>query len=123
MSLTGGGEREAGRDRGVGERDEGRSRSKGAGAATERTGLARATATRATGEAEAAATAAKLAAEADGIERRAAALEKNNEAVIAQTLAEQAPELVRAAAESFRGIDQQPDRPERRRASAGWPAR
>jgi flotillin len=73
--------------------------------ATERTGLAKAAATRATGEAEAAATAAKLGAEAEGIEKRAAALEKNNEAVIAQTLAEKAPELVRAAAESFRGID------------------
>jgi len=73
--------------------------------ATERTGLAKAAATRATGEAEAAATAAKLTAEAEGIEKRATALEKNNEAVIAQTLAENAPELVRAAAESFRGID------------------
>jgi flotillin len=73
--------------------------------ATERTGLATAAATRATGEAEAAATSAKLGAEAEGIEKRAAALEKNNEAVIAQTLAEKAPELVRAAAESFRGID------------------
>jgi uncharacterized membrane protein YqiK len=73
--------------------------------ATEQTGLAKAAATRATGEAEAAATAAKLTAEAEGIEKRATALEKNNEAVIAQTLAEQAPELVRAAAESFRGID------------------
>lgn len=73
--------------------------------ATERTGLATAAATRATGEAEAAATLAKLSAEASGIEKRAAALEKNNEAVIAQTLAEKAPELVRAAAESFRGID------------------
>jgi uncharacterized membrane protein YqiK len=73
--------------------------------ATEQTGLAKAAATRATGEAEAAATAAKLGAEAEGIEKRAAALEKNNEAVIAQTLAEKAPELVRAAAESFRGID------------------
>src|SRR5207237_230019 len=73
--------------------------------ATEQTGLAKAAATRATGEAEAAATAAKLTAEANGIEKRAAALEKNNEAVIAQTLAENAPELVRAAAESFRGID------------------
>jgi len=73
--------------------------------ATEQTGLAKAAATRATGEAEAAATAAKLTAEAEGIEKRAAALEKNNEAVIAQTLAEQAPDLVRAAAESFRGID------------------
>jgi hypothetical protein len=61
---------------------------------------ARRAATAATG-----ATAAKLTAEADGIEKRAAVLEKNNEAVIAQTLAEQAPELVRAAAESFRGID------------------
>jgi uncharacterized membrane protein YqiK len=73
--------------------------------ATEQTGLAKAAATRATGEAEAAATAAKLGAEAEGIEKRAAALEKNNEAVIAQTLAEKAPELVRAAAESFRGVE------------------
>jgi flotillin len=73
--------------------------------ATETTGRAKAAAIQATGEAEAAATAAKLGAEAEGIEKRAAALEKNNEAVIAQTLAEQAPELVRAAAESFRGID------------------
>jgi len=73
--------------------------------ATERTGLAKAAATRAAGEAEAAATAARLTAEAEGIEKRAVALEKNNEAVIAQTLAEKAPELVRAAAESFRGID------------------
>jgi uncharacterized membrane protein YqiK len=73
--------------------------------ATERTGTAKAAAIRATGEAEAAATAAKLSAEAEGIEKRAAALEKNNEAVIAQTLAERAPELVRAAAESFAGID------------------
>jgi hypothetical protein len=70
--------------------------------ATERTGLATTAATRATGEAEAAATAAKLTAEADVIEKRATALEKNNEAVIAQTLAEKSPELVRAAAESFR---------------------
>ena len=46
-----------------------------------------------------------IALAADGIEKRAAALEKNNEAVIAQTLAEKAPELVRAAAESFRGIN------------------
>jgi flotillin len=73
--------------------------------ATEATGRAKAAAIQATGEAEAAATAAKLGAEAEGIEKRAAALEKNNEAVIAQTLAEKAPELVRAAAESFRGID------------------
>jgi flotillin len=73
--------------------------------ATERTGRAKAAAIQATGEAEAAATAAKLGAEAEGIEKRAVALEKNNEAVIAQTLAEKAPELVRAAAESFKGID------------------
>jgi flotillin len=73
--------------------------------ATERTGRAKAAAIQATGEAEAASTAAKLGAEAEGIEKRAAALEKNNEAVIAQTLAEKAPELVRAAAESFSGIE------------------
>jgi flotillin len=73
--------------------------------ATEKIGRAKAGAIEAMGHAEAASTAAKLGAEAEGIEKRAAALEKNNEAVIAQTLAEKAPELVRAAAESFRGID------------------
>jgi flotillin len=73
--------------------------------ATERTGAAKASAIKATGEAEAASTAAKLGAEAEGIEKRAAALEKNSAAVIDQLIVEKAPELVRAAAEAVKGVD------------------
>jgi len=42
-----------------------------------------------------------MEAEALGIERRAAALSQNQEAVIAQQIAENLPEVVRAAASSF----------------------
>ena len=73
--------------------------------ATERTGEARAKATRVNGEADASAIQAKLTAEAEGIEARAHALEKNQEAVINTVIAEKLPEIVRAAAESFKGID------------------
>jgi flotillin len=73
--------------------------------ATERNGAANASAIRATGEAEAAATAAKLGAEAEGIEKRAAALEKNSAAVIDQLIVEKSPELVRAASEAVKGIE------------------
>jgi uncharacterized membrane protein YqiK len=73
--------------------------------ATERTGQAEASATRARGEADAAAIKAKGMAEADAIEARAKALEENDEAVINVQIAEQLPEIVRAASESFKGID------------------
>ncbi|MEP6561360.1 MAG: SDR family oxidoreductase, partial [Nakamurella sp.] len=77
----------------------------------------RARATRTTGEAEAAATTARGAAaasaakamavaEADGIEARANALSTNQDAVIAQQLAERMPEIVRAAAEPFAHVGQ-----------------
>lgn len=77
--------------------------------ATKARGAAAATATRATGEAEAAAQQAKgLAiaesarakglAEAEAIKARAAALAENQEAVVAQQLAENWPEIVRAGA-------------------------
>jgi uncharacterized membrane protein YqiK len=85
-------------------------------AATRARGLASAEATRATGEAEAAAAKAKgLAeaesaraqglAEADAIKARAAALAENQEAVIAQELAENWPAIVKAGAEAFAGVD------------------
>jgi uncharacterized membrane protein YqiK len=73
--------------------------------ATERTGKAEAAATQARGEAEATAVRAKGLAEAEAIDARAKALERNQEAVIGQQVAEQLPEIVRAAAESFKGID------------------
>ncbi|HWG26665.1 SPFH domain-containing protein [Actinospica sp.] len=84
--------------------------------ATRARGLASAEATRATGEAEAAAAKAKgLAeaesaraqglAEADAIKARAAALAENQEAVIAQELAENWPAIVKAGADAFASVD------------------
>lgn len=95
--------------------------------ATEARGLAAATATRASGEAEAAATQAKglaeaasakangLAqaesakarglAEAEAIKARAAALAQNQEAVIAQQLAENWPAIVEAGAGAFGNVE------------------
>ncbi|MFC5145320.1 SPFH domain-containing protein [Streptomyces aureoversilis] len=84
--------------------------------ATKARGAAAAEATRATGEAEAAAARAKgLAtaeaakarglAEAEAIKARAAALAENQEAVVAQQLAEKWPEIVRAGAEAFGNVD------------------
>ncbi|MFI5960753.1 flotillin family protein [Streptomyces asoensis] len=77
---------------------------------------AKATETRSAGEAEAAATQAKgLAraeanraqglAEADAIKARAAALAENQEAVVAQQLAEKWPEIVQAGASAFGNVD------------------
>ena len=54
--------------------------------------------------AEADAIRARMEAEALGIERRAAALSQNQEAVIAQQIAENLPEIVRAAASSFEHV-------------------
>ena len=84
--------------------------------ATQARGAAAATATRATGEAEAAAAQAKgLAAaeatraqglaEAEAIKARAAALAENQEAVVAQQLAENWPEIVKAGASAFGSVD------------------
>ncbi|MET7985791.1 MULTISPECIES: SPFH domain-containing protein [unclassified Streptomyces] len=84
--------------------------------ATKARGAAAATATRATGEAEAAAAQAKgLAAaeatraqglaEAETIQARAAALAENQEAVVAQQLAENWPEIVQAGASAFGNVD------------------
>ncbi len=79
-------------------------------------GAAAAMATRATGEAEAAAsqakglaaaeaTRAKGLAEAETIKARAAALAENQEAVVAQQLAENWPEIVKAGASAFGSVD------------------
>jgi flotillin len=74
--------------------------------ATRINGLADADAIRARGLAEADAIKAKATAEASGIESRAAALSQNQEAVIAQQIAQSMPEIVRAAAEPFAHIGQ-----------------
>ncbi len=84
--------------------------------ATKARGAAAAMATKATGEAEAAASQAKgLAAaeatraqglaEAEAIKARAAALAENQEAVVAQQLAENWPEIVKAGASAFGSVD------------------
>ncbi|HEY3683686.1 MAG TPA: SPFH domain-containing protein [Streptosporangiaceae bacterium] len=72
---------------------------------TQLAGEAEAAATRATGEAEAAAAKARGLAEADAIKARADALAQNQEAVVAQQLAENWPEIVQAGAQAFGNID------------------
>ncbi|GAC1330002.1 MAG: flotillin family protein [Candidatus Dormibacteria bacterium] len=74
--------------------------------ATRMLGQAEADAIKAKGLAEAEATRARMEAEASGIERRAAALSQNQEAVIAQQIAEKLPEIVAAAAAPFEHIGQ-----------------
>ena len=74
--------------------------------ATRLTGQAEADAIKARGLAEADAIRARMEAEAAGIERRAAALSQNQEAVIAQQIAEKLPEIVAAAAAPFEHIGQ-----------------
>jgi len=72
---------------------------------TSQRGIAEAEATKARGEAEGASIRAKGLAEAEAIAKRAEALEKEADAVIGQQIAEQLPEIVRAAAESFKYVD------------------
>ncbi|WP_329488865.1 SPFH domain-containing protein [Kitasatospora sp. NBC_01246] len=84
--------------------------------ATRLRALAEAEATRATGQAEAAATEARGLADAEaakaiglakaaGIQARAAALAENQDAVVAQELAEKWPDIVLAAAQSFGNVE------------------
>jgi flotillin len=75
-------------------------------AATRLNGQAEADAAKAKGLAEGEAIRARMEAEATGIERRAAAMSQNQEAVIAQQIAEQLPDIVRAAAAPFEHIGQ-----------------
>ena len=72
--------------------------------ATRINGQAEADAIRARGLAEADAIRARMEAEAAGIERRAAALSQNQEAVIAQQIAENLPAIVQAAASPFEHV-------------------
>jgi flotillin len=72
---------------------------------TSQRGIAEAEATKARGEAEGASIRAKGLAEAESIGKRAEALEKEADAVIGQQIAEQLPEIVRAASESFKYVD------------------
>jgi flotillin len=58
------------------------------------------------GEAEGAAARAKGLAEADAIKARAAALAENQDAVVAQQVAQNLPAIVEAAAKAFASIDQ-----------------
>ena len=74
--------------------------------ATRLNGQAEADAIRAKGLAEADAVKARMEAEASGIERRAAAMSQNQEAVIAQQVAERLPEIVAAAASPFEHVGQ-----------------
>src|SRR5664279_1857623 len=74
--------------------------------ATRINGQADGDAIKARGLAEADAIKAKAMAEAAGIESRAAALNQNQEAVIAQQIAQLMPEIIRAAAEPFGHIGQ-----------------
>ncbi|MFE2045461.1 flotillin family protein [Streptomyces sp. NPDC059477] len=72
---------------------------------TRASGEAEAAAAQAKGLAEAAAMRAKGLAEAEAIKARAAALAENQEAVVAQQLAEKWPEIVQAGASAFGNVD------------------
>jgi uncharacterized membrane protein YqiK len=74
--------------------------------ATRLNGVADGDAIKARGLAEAEAIRARAQAEAAGIESRAAALSQNQEAVIAQQIAQTMPDIVRAAASPFEHIGQ-----------------
>jgi flotillin len=74
-------------------------------AVTTTRGRAEGEATKAKGLAEGESIRAKGLAEAEAIAKRAEALEKEADAVIGQQIAEQLPEIVRAASESFKHVD------------------
>jgi flotillin len=74
-------------------------------AVTSTRGKAEGEATKARGLAEGESIRAKGLAEAEAIAKRAEALEKEADAVIGQQIAEQLPDIVRAASESFKHVD------------------
>jgi len=82
-----------------------KARGEASAAATRATGEAEAASSRARGLAEAEAAKAKGLAEADAIKARSAALAENQEAVVAQQLAERWPEIVAAGANAFSSVD------------------
>ncbi|GAA4694627.1 flotillin family protein [Nocardioides conyzicola] len=87
------------------ERDAAIARAQAEAQQTTLTGNAEAEATKATGDAEAAVIQAKGLAEAAGIKARADALAENQDAVIAQIIAERYPEIVAAGAGALGNID------------------
>ncbi|MEW9554616.1 flotillin family protein [Nonomuraea sp. NPDC050783] len=87
------------------ERDARIAQAEGEAQATRTRGLADADAARALGLAQAEASQAKGLAQAQAISARAQALKDNQEAVIAQQLAERWPEIVEAGAKAFGGVD------------------
>ncbi|MFF3668550.1 flotillin family protein [Microtetraspora malaysiensis] len=82
-----------------------RLRGEAAAAATKATGVAEADAAKAKGLAQAEAAKAKGLAEAEAIRARSQALAENQEAVIAQQLAENWPQIVEAGAKAFGNVD------------------
>jgi flotillin len=82
-----------------------KARGEASAAATRATGEAEAASAKARGLAEAEAAKAKGLAEAEAIKARAVALAENQEAVVAQQLAERWPEIVEAGAKAFGNID------------------
>jgi uncharacterized membrane protein YqiK len=87
------------------EADATKARGEAAAYSTRATGEAEAAAARARGLAAAEAAKAKGLAEADAIAARATALAENQEAVVAQQLAEHWPEIVAAGAKAFGNVD------------------
>ena len=102
------------------ERDAAIARAQAEAQQTTLTGNAEAEATKATGDAEAAVIQAKGLAEAAGIKARADALAENQDAVIAQIIAERYPEIVAAGAQAM-GEHRQHGRAQRRRRHGGPP--
>ncbi|MCF2532122.1 SPFH domain-containing protein [Yinghuangia soli] len=96
---------EAARLRGLAQADATRAVGSAEADASKARGLAQADATRAQGLAQAEASKAQGLAEAEAIRARAEALRENQDAVIAQQLAEKWPEIVRAGAEAFGNVD------------------
>jgi flotillin len=87
------------------ERDAAIARAQAEAQQTTLTGDAEAQATKATGDAEAEVIRAKGLAEAAGIKARADALAENQDAVIAQIIAERYPEIVAAGAQAMANVD------------------
>ncbi|KQW52625.1 hypothetical protein ASC77_24635 [Nocardioides sp. Root1257] len=87
------------------ERDAAIARAQAEAQQTTLTGNAEAEATKATGDAEAEVIRAKGLAEAAGIKARADALAENQDAVIAQIIAERYPEIVAAGAQAMANVD------------------
>ncbi|MEU5126122.1 SPFH domain-containing protein [Streptomyces mobaraensis] len=98
-------EAEAAKAQGLAEAEAAKAQGLAEAEATRARGLAEAEAARARGLAEAEAARARGLAEAEAIKARAAALAENQDAVVAQQLAEKWPEIVGAGAQAFGSVD------------------